>query len=119
MTADTILAGNTVVPAGKGWFQNLPVMIVSGCLLFNFFLCFIHTSGINISEMHVILCELALVFLAAAYGFYRPDRNRYFWLIILMTQFVLLSLLSVIRDEFMIKALRDVMIMPVFISLGL
>jgi len=119
MTADMILTENTVGAARKGWFPNLPILIVSGCLLFNFFLCFIHTAGINISETYVILCELALIFLAAAYGFYRPDRERYFWLIILMTQFVLLSLLSVIRDEFTVKALHDVMIMPVFMALGL
>ncbi|MGZ9097465.1 MAG: hypothetical protein ACXW30_04130 [Micavibrio sp.] len=119
MTADMTLTEYTVGTARKGWFPNLPVLIVSGCLLFNFFLCFIHTAGINISETYVILCELVLVSLAAAYGFYRPDRERYFWIITLMTQFVLLSLLSVIRDEIIIKALRDVMIMPVFIALGL
>ncbi len=119
MTMDMTLAEDTVDTARKRWLPDLPVLIVSGCLLFNFFLCFVHTAGINISETYVILCELALVSLAAAYGFYRPSRERYFWLIILMTQFVLLSLLSVVRDEIIIKALRDVMIMPVFIALGL
>ncbi len=103
----------------KGRFSFLPVLIVSGCVLFNFFLCFINTVGPAISESYVILAELALISLAAGLAFFRPDRERYFWLFVLFSQFVLIAFLSMIRDELMLKTLRDVMIMPVFIALGL
>lgn len=119
MTADQMVFENTMEAERKNLFLKLPVLIVAGCVLFNFFLCFVNTAGIGISESHVMLSELSLVSLAAAYGFYRPDRERYFWLFILITQFVLLAILSLLRDEILLKAFRDVMMMPIFIALGL
>lgn len=119
MTADQMMAGNVIGESNKSWLSFLPTMIIAGCVLFNFFLCFANSVGIGISETHVILMELTFVSLAAAYGFYRPNRGQYFWLMVLIAQFVLLAVLSVLRDELLIKAFRDVMIMPVFVALGL
>lgn len=119
MTTDRLMAGNAIEAGRSGWIPSLPVLVVSGCVLFNFFLCFVNTAGIGISEAHVILCELVLVSLAAAYGFFRLDRERYFWLFVLIAQFFLICLLSVLRDGLLIKSFRDVMFMPVFIALGL
>lgn len=118
MTADHILYRDTFDLAKAG-SPKLPVLIIAGCVFFNFFLCYANTSGFPVSEKTVILSELMLVSLAAARGFFRPDRQRYFWLFILIAQFVYLALLSVIRDELLVRAFRDVMIMPVFIILGL
>ncbi len=127
MTAEDVIAAGTAKsqaregahPARAGWLDGLPSRIVAGAVLFNFFLCFVNTRLTGISETHVILSELILVSLAAAYGFVRPDPGRYYWLIVLILQFVFLAFLSVFREEIMIRQLRDVMIMPVFAALGL
>jgi putative polymerase len=113
------LRDGTATDIGRKDFFSLPVLVIYGCVLFNFFLCFINTRVAGLSENHVILVELILISIAAAYGFFKPGRGRYLWLIVLIAQFVLLAGLSILRDELMIKAFRDVMIMPVFIALGL
>ena len=101
------------------WLPEFPAMIISACVLFNFALCFLNTAGIHVSVATVVLCELILVFLSASSGFVKADKERYFWLIVLMAQFVVVCVLSLLRDEFIFKSFRDVLIMPVFIALGL
>jgi putative polymerase len=96
-----------------------PSLIIFGCVLFNFGLCFLNTAGLHISVATVVLCEVTLVFLSASYGFYGADKERYFWLIVLIAQFILVCVLSLLRDEFIFKSFRDVLIMPIFIVLGL
>ena len=125
MTADTLLL-NTGVSLEAGQKSRtedkipwLAALIISGCVLFNFFLCFVNTQGLPISEGHVILSELILVCAAFACGLARPNPERYYWLVVLVAQFVFLALLSVLRDELLLKTFRDVMIMPVFIMFGL
>ncbi len=119
MVADRVMPASEIETNRHGMSARLPVLIIAGTVFFNFLLCFANTSGIGISESHVILFELILISLAAANGFFLMDREKYYWLIILIAQFVLLSALSVVQDELLLKALRDVMIMPVFIALGL
>lgn len=119
MTVGQAIAGSYPYAVGKSRLSALPTLIVSACALFNFVLCFLNTAGFPISGAHVVLCEMLLVSLSVAFGFYRADKERYFWLVILIAQFVLLSFLSIVRDEMLLKAFRDVMIMPVFVALGL
>jgi len=119
MATDRLMVQDVIEVEKKSWRPELPALIIAGCVLFNFVLCFINTTGIGISEKYVILCELTLISLAISYGFYRPDRERYFWIILLISQFVFLLILSLVREELLIKTFRDVMIVPVFIALGL
>lgn len=120
MTAYDKAAATPVIDAGQaGLLSKLPPLVIAGCVLFNFFLCFLNTAGFPISETAVMGAELALVSLAAAIAFSRPDGDRLFWLLLLMAQFVFLALLSVARDEILIRPLRDMMILPVFTALGL
>ena len=119
MTADQAIAPNTIDADVKSWSVELPTLIVIGCVLFNFFLCFANTEGINISGAHVILSELTLVGIASLYAFFRLDKANWYWLLIIAAQVVLMSVLSVLRDDILFKPLRDVLIMPVFIALGL
>src|SRR4051812_29951065 len=116
MTSEQAIAGDYSDVAETAW---LPALIIPACVLFNFGLCFLNTAGFPVSSALVVLCEMALVSLSAAYGFFKADKERYFWLVILIAQFILFCLLSLLRDEMIFKSLRDVLIMPVFIALGL
>lgn len=97
----------------------MPPSIVAFCLLFNFILCFVNTNIAAVSPAVVILCEIVLVGAAVVFGFFRIDRIKLFWVVILAAQIVLIILLSALKNEFMIKPLRDIIIMPIFIILGL
>jgi putative polymerase len=120
MVADQILSERLAEPqVSMAWTRHVPTLIVIGCVLFNFFLCFVNTVGMRISGAYIVMSEMSLVSIALAYAFFSPDRDRCVWLIVIMSQFILLSVLSVLRDEVLFKSLRDVMIMPVFIALGL
>ncbi len=119
MTTDRMVSGKVFADERERLFPSLAAIVIPGCVLFNFFLCFLHTSGVSVSDAHVILFELTFVSLAVVYAATRPDNDRFFWLFILIAQFVFLLLLSLLRDTFLIKALRDVMMMPVFIAFGL
>jgi putative polymerase len=119
MTADQVIAGNAVEADARSWSAGIPTLIVIGCVLFNFLLCFANTKGINITGTHVILSELTLVSMASLYAFCCLDQVNWYWLIIIAAQIVLMSALSVLRDDILFKPLRDVLIMPVFIALGL
>ena len=97
----------------------LPPAIVAFCIVFNFFLCFINTKITDVSPAQIILCEIILTGAAVASGFFRIDRIKFYWLVILGLQIGLILILSAFKGEFLIKPLRDIMIMPIFVILGL
>lgn len=97
----------------------IPPAIVGCCIFFNFFLCFINTKITGISVPVIILCEIMLIACSMFAGFFQLDRLKKYWLIILCLQIALICLLSILRQDIMMKPLRDIMIMPVFIILGL
>jgi putative polymerase len=103
----------------QGLFPNLPLWIIPGCIFFNFILCYLNTNVFTISVPMIILCEIILVGMAMAYGCFQIDRLKLFWLIVLGAQAVLILILSFAREEFLMKPLRDMMIMSVFVILGL
>src|SRR5690606_21909632 len=51
--------------------------------------------------------------------FRKIDRRILSWLAVLIFQFLLFAILSLLRDEALMKRLRDLMIVPVFVALGL
>lgn len=114
-------AASRYAPAGQafGFQAAVPPVIVASCLIFNFFLCFINTKIASVSVPVIILCEMALVASAMFMGLLRLDRMKIYWVIILCLQISLICLLSVLRQEIMMKPLRDIMIVPVFVILGL
>lgn len=105
--------------ARPGLLQYLPPAVVAFCLFFNFFLCFVNTNIMGITPAIIILCEVMFTGAAVALGFYRIDRIKFFWLLILGLQIGLIVMLSVFKGEFLVKPLRDIMIMPIFVALGL
>lgn len=99
--------------------DHLPYLILPGCVLFNFFLCFLNTQVFSISVPMIIACEIVLVGLSAAYGFFIINKAKLYWLAVMGLQITLMLLLSLARDEFLMKPIRDMIIMPVFMVLGL
>lgn len=100
-------------------FDNLPYYLVPGCIFFNFFLCYVNTRVHDVSVTMVVLSEIILIGLSVYAGFLKIDRVKLFWLMVMGIQIVLLMLLSVAKEELLMKPIRDVIIMPIFIVLGL
>jgi putative polymerase len=90
------------------------IVSVMGGLTFNFFLCFVNTRVMAISDSHVMLMELACIgaaFLVAA------DRRAGFYLILgIFTTYMVF--LFTLRGQNDIKALRDIFIPVVFFAMG-
>ncbi len=99
--------------------EYLPYLIIPGCVIFNFILCYINTRLFTVTIPMVIACEVVLVALSAVYGFFRIDKLKLYWLGILLLQIALILILSVYRQEFLMKPLRDMIIIPIFAVLGL
>lgn len=119
MTGMSGMATDYSSEARPGLLHYLPPGIVACCLFFNFFLCFVNTNIFGITPLMIIMCEVAFTGTAVMIGFYRIDRIKLFWLIVLGLQLGLVVMLSVFKGEFLMKSLRDIMIMPIFIVLGL
>ncbi len=105
----------------RGWNigRDFPAILVIACIAFNFGLCFINANVTPISAGPIILCEIILIGLSAAYGFRRLTKAKIFWLGVLALQIFWLGLLSMAKQELLMKPLRDVMILPIFVTLGL
>lgn len=119
MTRMNDMATGYPIEARSGLLRFLPAGIVGLCLFFNFFLCFVNTKIMGITPPVIILCEMVLTGIAVLLGFYRIDRIKLFWLAILALQIGLIAVLSAFKGELLMKPLRDVMIMPIFIALGI
>lgn len=100
-------------------FEKMCFSLILLCTFFNFFLCFINTNVHGISTAVIIGCEIILIFSAAFLGFHRVDKAKLYWLAVLGAQFFLFVFFSLIKHEALAKPLRDVIIMPVFMVLGL
>jgi putative polymerase len=96
-----------------------PALVIVACTCFNFLLCFINTNVFPVSNTLIILCEIILISTSTIYGFLRIDHARLYWLTVMLLQIGLLMLLSLVKHDFLDKPVRDVIIMPVFIALGL
>ncbi len=99
--------------------SRFPAMIVFASMTFNMFLCFFNTHLFNVSVPLIMISEVVLISAAVCYGFYRIEKLKLFWLVILIVQILLISVLSHAKQEVLLKPLRDMMIVPVFIVLGL
>lgn len=119
MTAMQATYGIPATDRRSGFLDGIPGLIVAGCVLFNLVLCFLNTRVMSVSGAYVILCELALVGCALGYGARHIDRRKMYWLAVLYMQAMLLVVLSVAKEEILAKPLRDVLILPVFMLLGL
>jgi len=106
-------------PAPLTLSERLSSLLIPGCVFFNFFLCFVNTRITTVPLNAVIGSEMILISLSAIYGFFRIDPAKLYWLIVMIVQVALGLLLSLAKDELLMKAVRDMIIMPIFIVLGL
>lgn len=93
--------------------------ILPACIFFNFLLCFVHTKIAPVSVGLIMASEMVIIATAIAYGFFRIDRAKLFWIGLLSIQVVLILLLSAGKGELQMKSIRDMMIVSVFVVLGL
>lgn len=98
---------------------DFPGYIIVGCVLFNFLLCFANTKLLQVSSAHVIVSELMLVGAALVLGARQVNPEKFYWLTVLFLQIVLMLVLSMAKETLLAKPLRDVLILPVFMMLGL
>jgi putative polymerase len=99
--------------------ETLAAIIIYTAVLFNFGLAFINANGISISRTHVILAELAIVgsTFAFCFRFWSPLMLPWLWVTWLIgTLFIALSLARGGLDP---KHIRDVLLIPIFIMLGI
>lgn len=117
----TIHAEIYTPPSVRGWDvgRDSPAILIVGCIGFNFLLCFVNANIMPITAAIVILSEMVLIGLSVLYGFRRLTKAKTYWLCILSLQIVLMLVLSAGKHELLMKPLRDLMIMPVFVVLGL
>lgn len=118
-TAATFQTPETVQEAQAGYWKWFPLLIVFACINFNAALCFINTNVMGISSAHVIGSELLLVMMSVMIGFLPLNRDKAYWVIVILAQVALIAMLSIAKEGVLFKSLRDVLFMPVFIVLGL
>lgn len=115
-TADYFPAGRA---QSRGLTDYVPYFILPACVLFNFFLCFLNTKVMVVSIPMIIACEMVLMGMSVLYGFFHLTRAKMYWLGVMALQLILMLVLSFARDELLMKPIRDMIIMPVFVVLGL
>ncbi len=97
----------------------LPFGLVAICTVFNFLLCFVNTNIHPVTAGNIVICEIFLTMAAVYMGFHRLNRPKLFWVAIIAIDFALILMLSVAKQYPLLKPLRDFLIMPVFLVLGM
>jgi putative polymerase len=96
----------------------IPFYLVAICTVFNFGLCFVNTNIHSVSAANIAIVEMFLTAAALYLGFHRLSNPKLFWITIIAIHFALIVVLSVAKGYFLIKPLRDFLIMPIFLVLG-
>jgi putative polymerase len=99
--------------------KSLIELIIFGCLLFNYFLCLLNTHLISVSDKHAIGAELLLI--TSAWGILMWDGKRLQigWLCLALAFVVIPVFVMILREEPMLKTVRDIVIVPTFVLLGM
>jgi putative polymerase len=97
----------------------LPEMILIAAVCFNAVLAVINGHVVALARLHVVLAEIAVYAGALAIIVFRADRNMWPWF--LLAIFIVLTglLVSLGSGALNAKYIRDVMVIPVFIMLGM
>ena len=97
----------------------LPELILIAAACFNAVLAVINGHVVGLSRAHVVLAEIAIYATALAVIVFNADRRMWPWF--MLTLFILLMglLIALGNGEFNPKYIRDVLVIPVFIMLGM
>jgi putative polymerase len=103
----------------KSLSDYIPACLVAASLLFNFVLCFVNTNVIAISQTVVILCEIAIVGTCMVFVSMRwvPGTNTLAALVLLCS--VSWAVTGIIKGSLDLQTLRNMVIPPLFLALGL
>ena len=108
-------------PVTFATFRNqwAPALIVTASVLFNAVLAVVNGHGIPLTQSAVIGVEMLLVLLAHATAImnYQPQMKR--WYVLMGILFIIALVRGIITQDFDPKLLRDVLIIPTFILLGI
>jgi putative polymerase len=94
-------------------------LIVIGCLLFNYVLCVLNTHLISVSDKHVIGAELLLMTAAWGILMWGGKRLQIGWLCLALAFVVIPVFVMILREQPMPKSVRDIVIVPTFVLLGI
>ena len=97
----------------------LPAFILICAVSFNAILAVINGHVITLARSHVILAEVAVYAGAFAIIVFRADRRMLPWLLLIFFIVLMGMFVSVGNGEFNAKYIRDVLVIPVFIMLGM
>ena len=94
-------------------------LIIMSCLLFNYFLCILNTHFISVTDKDVIGAEILLM--AASWGtlIWSGKRLHVGWLCFALAFILIPVLVMVLREQPMPKTIRDIIIVPTFVLLGM
>jgi putative polymerase len=99
--------------------ETIAAGLVYGAVVFNFVLAFLnaHFSGLNRGT--VILAEVLIVFMALVICLLSKHRLMVPWVGVVWFLLTIFVVLSMVRQSYDLKHLRDVLLIPVFIALGM
>jgi len=96
------------------------ILILLLAVLYNAFLAFINSHGFRLNPGHVMISEAAILFLACCYILIKSTNLSEHWrsFVFVYIIFVLFFWSILMNQNVYIKAVRDMIIMPVFVLLG-
>jgi putative polymerase len=94
-------------------------LIIVGCVLFNYVLCILNAHLISVSDKHVIGAELLLMTAAWGILMWGGKRLQVGWLCLALAFVAIPVFVMILREQPMPKTVRDIVIVPTFVLLGI
>lgn len=116
LIAQTVACANA---RSRSAYDAIVFALIAATLFFNFALCFVNTKVAGLSEAHIILAEAAII--SATWGVLlmslRPLDLR--WLCFTIAIVLCAILVMILREQVQAKTVRDLIIIPTFVLLGI
>jgi putative polymerase len=94
-------------------------LIVVGCFLFNYVLCVLNTHLVGVSDNQVVGAELLLMTAAWGVLLWGGKRLQVGWLCLALACVLIPIFVMIMREQPMPKTIRDIIIVPTFVLLGM
>jgi putative polymerase len=103
----------------ESYEKQLIKLIIVGCLVFNYILCISNTHFISVDDNHVIGAELILI--ASSWGVLMWGNKQLHigWLCLAVGFVAIPVFVMILREQLMPKTVRDIIIVPTFVLLGM
>jgi putative polymerase len=123
-THPTVKVGERGLPTDPGEeglarHTLIPLAIVLAAVLFNPLLAIVNANVRPLTSATVIACEVAIVLAAHAYALLRFDRRMSIWYAYIAALAAFALVRSLATGDVEIKYLRDLMVIPTFVVLGI